>query len=143
LKAEQLGIDDADLIRRITGSFELFEAAIDGLLAPLRADLERIKEQYGLKPLGDLGTLFLEGTASALRNALNIVLPMFFPPFQIVGLVPFAPGSQIRIGGGPGLLSQAPRRETHAQQKTLARTPQSHGHQQVNHFDHHFNRCFP
>jgi hypothetical protein len=72
LKAEQLGIDDADLIRRITGSFKLFEADIDGLLAPLRVDLERIKKQYGLKPLGDLGHVVLGRDRRHLENALNM-----------------------------------------------------------------------
>ncbi len=72
LKAEQLGIEDADLIRRITGSFKLFEADIDGLLAPLRADLERIKELYGLKPLGDLGHVILGKDRQRLENALNM-----------------------------------------------------------------------
>lgn len=72
LKAEQLGIDDADLIRRIAGSFKLFEADIDGLLEPLRADLEQIKELYGLKPLGDLGHVVLGRDRQHLENALNM-----------------------------------------------------------------------
>jgi len=72
LKAEQLGIDDAYLIRRITGSFKLFEADIDGLLAPLRADLERIKDIYELKPLGDLGHVVLGRDRQHLENALNM-----------------------------------------------------------------------
>jgi hypothetical protein len=72
LKAEQLGIEDADLIRRITGSFKLFEADIDGLLAPLRSDLERIKELYGLKPLGDLGHVVLGRDRLRLENALSM-----------------------------------------------------------------------
>lgn len=72
LKAEQLGIEDADLVRRITGSFKLFEADIDGLLAPLRADLERIKELYGLKPVGELGHVVLGKVRPKLENALNM-----------------------------------------------------------------------
>jgi hypothetical protein len=70
LRAEQLGIEDADLIRRISGSFKLFEADIDGLLAPLRDDLERIKEVYGLKPIGDLGLVVLGKDRKKLENAL-------------------------------------------------------------------------
>lgn len=56
LRADHLGIEDADLIRRISGSFKLFEAEIDQLLAPDREDLERIKKQYDLKPLGRVNT---------------------------------------------------------------------------------------
>jgi hypothetical protein len=72
LRAEQLGIEDADLARRITGSFKLFEADIDGLLAPLRADLEQIKEVYGLKPIGDLGHVVLGKDRKKLENALGM-----------------------------------------------------------------------
>jgi hypothetical protein len=72
LRAEQLGIEDADLVRRISGSFKLFEADIDGLLAPLRDDLERIKEVYGLKPIGDLGLPVLGKDRKKLENALSM-----------------------------------------------------------------------
>ena len=72
LRAEQLGIEDTDLVRRITGSFKLFEADIDGLLAPLRADLEKIKELYGLKPIGDLGHVVLGRDRKKLENALGM-----------------------------------------------------------------------
>jgi hypothetical protein len=72
LRAEQLGIDDADLVRRISGSFKLFESDIDRLLAPLRADLEQIKELYGLKPIGDLGHVVLGRDRQKLENALRM-----------------------------------------------------------------------
>jgi hypothetical protein len=72
LQAEQLGIDDPDLARRISGSFKLFEPHIDGLMAPLRADLERIKEVRGLKPLGDLGHVVLGRDRTKLENALKM-----------------------------------------------------------------------
>lgn len=72
LRADQLGIEDADLVRRISGSFKLFEADIDGLLAPLREDLDRIKELYGLKPIGDLGHMVLGRDRHKLENALGM-----------------------------------------------------------------------
>jgi hypothetical protein len=72
LRAEQLGIEDADLARRISGSFRLFEADIDGLMAPLRNDLEHIKEVHGLKPIGDLGHVVLGRDRWKLENALNM-----------------------------------------------------------------------
>lgn len=72
LRAEQLGIEDAELVRRIAGSFKLFDADIDGLLAPLRADLERIKELYSLRPIGDLGHMVLGRDRGKLENALNM-----------------------------------------------------------------------
>lgn len=72
LRAEQLGIEDADLVRRISGSFKLFEADIDGLLAPMRADLESIKALYELKPIGDLGHAVLGRDRRKLENALSM-----------------------------------------------------------------------
>jgi hypothetical protein len=72
LRAQQLGIEDADLVRRISASFKLFEADIHGLLAPLRADLDRIKEVYQLKPVGDLGHVVLGRDRSKLENALRM-----------------------------------------------------------------------
>jgi hypothetical protein len=72
LRAEQLGIEDPELVRRISGSFKLFDADIDGLLAPLRNDLERVKELYGLKPIGDLGHIILGRDRKKLENALGM-----------------------------------------------------------------------
>jgi hypothetical protein len=71
LRAEQLGIEDADLVRRVSGSFKLFEGDIDGLLAPMRSELERIKEVYALKPLGDLGHAVLGRDRRQLEEALT------------------------------------------------------------------------
>jgi hypothetical protein len=72
LKADQLGIEDPDLARRISGSFKLFEAHIDGLLAPLRNDLDSIKEVYQLKPIGELGHVVLGRDRRKLESALNM-----------------------------------------------------------------------
>jgi hypothetical protein len=50
LRAEDLGIEDEDLRRRIGASFKLFETDVDSLTRGFQDDLDEIKRKYNLKP---------------------------------------------------------------------------------------------
>lgn len=71
LGAEELGIDDADLRRRIGASFKLFETDVDSLTRGFQDDLDEIKRKYNLKPVGEIGHLVLSKDRAHLENALR------------------------------------------------------------------------
>jgi hypothetical protein len=71
IRAEDLGIEDDALARRISASFRLFEPDIDQYIEPLRQDLEKIKKLYDLKPLGELGHVVFGNVRSKLDNDLE------------------------------------------------------------------------
>jgi hypothetical protein len=70
IKAEELGIEDGDMRRRIGASFKLFESEVDCLTRDFQDDLDRIKQKYELKPMGDIGHLVLSRDRAGLENAL-------------------------------------------------------------------------
>jgi hypothetical protein len=71
LQTEELGIDDPELRRRIGASFKLFETDIDLFTRGLQEDLDEIKRQYNLKPMGEVGHLVLSRDRAGLENALR------------------------------------------------------------------------
>jgi hypothetical protein len=71
LRAEELGIEDADLRRRIGASFKLFETDADSLTRSFQDDLDEIKRKYNLKPVGEIGHLVLSKDRADLENALR------------------------------------------------------------------------
>ncbi len=71
LGAEQLGIEDPDLQRRIGASFKLFETDVDSLTRGFQDDLDEIKRKYKLKPVGEIGHLVLSKDRAELENALR------------------------------------------------------------------------
>ncbi|SRR5258708_7610858 len=71
LRAEELGIEDADLRRRIGASFKLFETDVDSLTHGFQVDLDEIKRKYNLKPVGEIGHLVLSKDRADLENALR------------------------------------------------------------------------
>lgn len=71
IRAEDLGIEDDALARRISASFRLFDPDIDQYIEPLRQDLEKIKKLYDLKPLGELGHVVFGKVRWKLDNALE------------------------------------------------------------------------
>lgn len=70
IKAEELGIEDGDMRRRIGASFKLFESDVDFLTRDFQDDLDRIKQKYELKPMGEIGHLVLSRDRAGLENAL-------------------------------------------------------------------------
>ena len=58
LRAEELGIEDAELRRRIGASFKLFETDVDSFTRAFQDDLDEIKRKYNLKPVGEMATWF-------------------------------------------------------------------------------------
>jgi hypothetical protein len=71
LRAEELGIEDADLRRRIGASFKLFETDVDSLTRGFQDDLDEIKQKYKLKAMGEIGHLVLSKDRADLENALR------------------------------------------------------------------------
>jgi len=71
LRAEELGIEDADLRRRIGSSFKLFETDVDSFTRGFQDDLDEIKRKYNLKPVGEIGYLVLSKDRADLENALR------------------------------------------------------------------------
>jgi hypothetical protein len=71
LRAEELGIDDPELKRRIGASFKLFETDVDLFTRGLQEDLDEIKRKYDLKPMGEVGHLVLSRDRAGLENALR------------------------------------------------------------------------
>lgn len=70
LRAEELGIEDAELRRRIGASFKLFETDVDSFTRAFQDDLDEIKRKYNLKPVGEIGHLVLSRDCAGLENAL-------------------------------------------------------------------------
>ncbi len=73
LRAEELGIEDEDLRRRIGASFKLFETDVDSLTREFQDDLDEIKRKYNLKPVGEIGHLVLSKDRAELENALRFL----------------------------------------------------------------------
>ncbi len=71
LRAEELGIEDAELRRRIGASFKLFETDVDSLTRGFQDDLDEIKRKYNLKSVGEIGYLVLSKDRADLENALR------------------------------------------------------------------------
>jgi len=72
LTAAELGIEDADLRRRIGASFKLFEIDVDSFTRGFQDELDEIKRKYNLKPVGEIGHLVLSKDRAELENALRL-----------------------------------------------------------------------
>ncbi len=71
LRAEELGIEDVEMGRRIGASYKLFETDTDFFTRGFQDDLDKIKQKYNLKPVGDVGHLVLSQDRAELENALR------------------------------------------------------------------------
>ncbi|HXM61179.1 MAG TPA: hypothetical protein VN950_10010 [Terriglobales bacterium] len=71
LRAEELGIEDVEMRRRIGASFKLFEGEVDSFTRAFQDDLDEIKRKYGLKAVGEIGYLILTRDCAGLENALR------------------------------------------------------------------------